>query len=129
MQVDGGGLDAYGHTCARKTDDTLWCWGDNGTGQIGDGSTTVRSSPVQIAGDWTWISCGGQHTCGRKSDGSLWCWGANGGGPLGDGTQTTRHVPTPVTGMMWALLRALGGDGAWGTRRGSARPRRPARPR
>jgi hypothetical protein len=55
-----------GHTAAIKTDGSIWCWGDNTYGQLGDGTTTKRSSPVQVSGSqgWTWkqVMCGGQHT-------------------------------------------------------------------
>ncbi|RAL23131.1 hypothetical protein DL240_09630 [Lujinxingia litoralis] len=67
------------HSCGILDDGTLWCWGNNGSGRLGDGSTTQRSQPTRVAGDgvWTQVSAGGQHTCGVKEDGSLWCWGRN----------------------------------------------------
>ncbi|RDV37885.1 hypothetical protein DV096_12305 [Bradymonadaceae bacterium TMQ3] len=67
------------HSCGILDDGTLWCWGNNGSGRLGDGSSTQRSQPTRVAGDgvWTQVSAGGQHTCGIKEDGSLWCWGLN----------------------------------------------------
>ncbi|RDV37889.1 hypothetical protein DV096_12325 [Bradymonadaceae bacterium TMQ3] len=67
------------HTCGILDDGTLWCWGSNGDGRLGDGSSTPRSQPTRVAGDgvWTQVSAGGLHTCGIKDDGSLWCWGDN----------------------------------------------------
>ncbi|TXD33357.1 hypothetical protein FRC98_20740, partial [Lujinxingia vulgaris] len=67
------------HSCGILDDGTLWCWGNNGSGRLGDGSTTQRNQPTRVAGDGVWIqvSAGGQHTCGIKEDGSLWCWGQN----------------------------------------------------
>ncbi|RAL20011.1 hypothetical protein DL240_19075, partial [Lujinxingia litoralis] len=67
------------HSCGILDDGTLWCWGNNGSGRLGDGSTTQRSQPTRVAGDGVWaqVSAGGQHTCGIKEDGSLWCWGLN----------------------------------------------------
>jgi alpha-tubulin suppressor-like RCC1 family protein len=89
------------HTCARKTDGTLWCWGLNADGQLGDGTNTSRASPVQVmaSGFFIEISAGGYHTCGRKGDGTLLCWGANNVGMVGDGTTTNRSAPVPVTGL------------------------------
>jgi alpha-tubulin suppressor-like RCC1 family protein len=88
------------HTCARKTDGTLWCWGYNIFGQLGDGSTTNRSSPVQVTALGTTVAevaLRGLHSCARKTDDSLWCWGYNIYGQLGDGTTTDRSTPVAVT--------------------------------
>lgn len=75
-QVFAGGT----HSCALRSDNTLWCWGDNRSGQLGVGDTQPRAVPVQVsalgdqvAGAWA----GGAHTCAVKSDGSVWCWGNN----------------------------------------------------
>jgi alpha-tubulin suppressor-like RCC1 family protein len=89
------------HTCARKTDGTLWCWGYNGFGQLGDGTATSSATPVQVAasGFFIEVSAGGYHTCARKSDSTLWCWGDNDVGMLGDGTTTNRSTPVQVTGL------------------------------
>ena len=85
------------HTCAVKTDHTLWCWGNNDSGELGDGGTTTDSAvPVQEhthASDWAAVSAGGDHTCAVKTDHTLWCWGNNDSGELGDGTTTSSAVP------------------------------------
>ncbi len=102
-----------GHTCARKTDGSLWCWGDNSSGQLGDGTTTTRSLPVQVAAlgsQVASVSTGDLHTCARKSDGSLWCWGENADGELGDGTTTTRLGPVQVSGMSAAVAEVVLGS-------------------
>ncbi len=80
------------------TDGTAWCWGYNGSGQLGDGSTTNRLTPVQVSGlsNVQAISAGAYHTCAVLSDGSTWCWGYNDSGRLGDGTTTERHTPVQV---------------------------------
>jgi alpha-tubulin suppressor-like RCC1 family protein len=96
--VTAGGI----HTCAVKTDHTLWCWGDNTYGQVGDGSTTTRTVPVQVSGhatDWAAVTAGLFHTCAVKTDGTLWCWGWNPDGQLGDGTTTSSQVPVHVSGV------------------------------
>jgi alpha-tubulin suppressor-like RCC1 family protein len=77
------------HACARKSDGTLWCWPYNATGQLGDGTTTNKLVPVQVAALGTTVvevTAGYGHTCARKSDGTVWCWGSNAFGELGDGT-------------------------------------------
>src|SRR6185295_1544489 len=79
------------HTCARKGDGTLWCWGANDDGQVGDGTTdTPKPSPVQVAALGTSVvevaAGSAPQTCARKGDGTLWCWGRNEYGQVGDGT-------------------------------------------
>jgi len=117
------------HTVAIKTDGTLWAWGYNSSGQVGDGTTVNRITPVRIGrdNDWITISAGGWHSVAIKRDGSLWAWGNNNGGRVGDGTTTNRNVPTRVimpTGMVITDIStsrnhtvAIGRDGTlwvWG---------------
>ena len=86
----GGGPNVI----AIKTDGTLWCWGRNNTGSIGDNTATNRLTPVTtFAGGTNWKQSSANGAI--KSDGSLWMWGGNGSGQLGDNTTTTRS--TPVT--------------------------------
>jgi alpha-tubulin suppressor-like RCC1 family protein len=85
------------HTCAGKLDGSLWCWGYNMYGRLGDG-TTIGSAVPKRAGtatDWLDVSAGEYHSCARKVDGTLWCWGYNGYGALGDGG-AWRLVPNAV---------------------------------
>ena len=65
---------------AIKTDGTLWGWGENSIGSLGDGTTGSKSSPVQIGSltDWQHASAGGSRTFAIKTDGTLWAWGNNG---------------------------------------------------
>ena len=93
-QVAGGGY----HTSAIKTDGTLWTWGLNSQGQLGDNTTTQRLTPVTtfIGGtNWKQVACGGNNTAAIKTDGTLWTWGFNNSGRLGDNTTIGRL--TPVT--------------------------------
>lgn len=86
------------HTCALLTDASVWCWGQNTHGQLGDGSTTDRAAPVAVEGGhaFTTLYAGGGSTCGITREGEELCWGLNQAGQLGDGTRTNRSVPTPV---------------------------------
>jgi uncharacterized repeat protein (TIGR01451 family) len=94
--VDAG---AY-HTCALKGGQ-VYCWGYNGNGQLGDGTTTQRTTPTLVANGAmgnsgvTAIAVGGYNTCALKG-GQVYCWGWNGYGQLGDGTTTYRTTPTLV---------------------------------
>ena len=73
------------HTVGVKSDGTLWTWGANTDGQLGDNSIIDRWTPVPIGTDkWTAVSAGIIHTMALKSDGTLWAWGDNAYGQLGD---------------------------------------------
>lgn len=71
------------HSMAIKEDGSLWAWGYNKYGQLGDGTTKSTTTPVKIMDDIVHISAGGSHSAGIKADGSLWTWGFNGNGQLG----------------------------------------------
>jgi alpha-tubulin suppressor-like RCC1 family protein len=88
--------------CAAKTNQTLWCWGNNSSGQIGNGNTTNQLTPVQVSSITGVTGVSGSidtHTCARKSDGTAMCWGYNGSKQVGDGTSVQRLTPTAVTGL------------------------------
>jgi len=109
-KLDGGEEQAI----AVKTDGTLWGWGGNGTGAIGDGSTTKRTSPVQIGSltDWDIIACGERSSGGIKTDNTIWTWGSNGKGELGLGDTTNRSSPVQIGTLTdWAdiAMNASGG--------------------
>lgn len=96
------------HTMALKTDGTLWGWGKNSAGEVGNGIATACLSPVQIGGaNWASVSAGDSYTLAVKTDGTLWAWGNNGYGQLGDGTTTYRPSPVQIgTLTNWATVAA-----------------------
>ncbi|HUQ15930.1 MAG TPA: hypothetical protein VM094_07725 [Gemmatimonadales bacterium] len=88
------------HTCGVTSDDRAFCWGLNANGQVGDGTTTSRLTPVAVAGALRFlqISAGFWTTCGVTTDRRAYCWGNNESGQLGDGTTTSRLRPVAVAG-------------------------------
>lgn len=103
----GGGTNWCGiatgdrHIGGVKTDGTLWTWGANSQGQLGDNSTTSRSSPGTTAGggsNWCFLSGGDNHSIGIKTDGTLWTWGMGSSGQLGENSTTTRSSPGTTIG-------------------------------
>ncbi len=128
LSVSSGRItEGYQHTAAIRTDGTLWMWGYNGQGQLGNGTITNSLTPVQVSGgvtNWAQVSAGYYHTAAVRSDGTLWTWGYNGYGQLGDGTTTNRTAPVQVPGNNWVKVEcgihhtlALKSDGslwAWG---------------
>ena len=90
------------HTVAIKSDNTLWAWGYNGTGQLGDNTTSNRLTPVQVtglSGVFVAVAAGGEHTVALKSDNTVWAWGGNNYGQLGDNSVTDRWLPVAVPGL------------------------------
>jgi alpha-tubulin suppressor-like RCC1 family protein len=94
------------HSTALKDDGTVWAWGYNFYGQLGDNTITNRYTPVQVLGpegsgyltNITAISAGSSHSMALKDDGTVWVWGYNDYGRLGDNTTTNRRTPVQVLG-------------------------------
>jgi alpha-tubulin suppressor-like RCC1 family protein len=99
------------HTMALKSDGTVWTWGWNRDGQLGDGTNTDRYTPVQVGGlaGIKAICAGGDHAVALKSDGSVWTWGNNLVGQLGDGTYAYKNTPVEVSGLSGVTAIAAGG--------------------
>lgn len=86
------------HSCAVIEDGAVMCWGANGQGQLGDGTTTDSNIPVQVVGiaNAVRVSAGGTTTCAVLADGTATCWGGNDDGQVGDGTTTDALTPVSL---------------------------------
>jgi len=97
------------HTCGIQADGTMWCWGYNSLGQLGDGTHTDSSVPVQVGNetDWVAVTAGTAHSCGIRADHSAWCWGGNFDGQLGNGTTVSSTTPVQVGKLSnWQAITA-----------------------
>ena len=122
MNVSGWGAMAMGdfHGCAFNSTNSLFCWGANDFGQLGNGGTQAAYVPTASAIGRTFadVSAGGSTTCARTSAGAVFCWGSNNSGQLGNGTTdegeegSTNPTPTPVTGGLTFAEVSVGGDHA-----------------
>lgn len=104
-KISSGGY----HTIAIADDGTLWAWGYNSAGALGDGTTTNRIQPVKIGtdSDWTEIATGSYHSIAIKANGTLWVWGFNNYGQLGTNNLNTLVVPTQIgTDTNWKMAAA-----------------------
>ena len=125
-QVSAGGCNS----AAVRTNGTLWTWGANSFGQLGDNTLVAKSSPVSIAGgftDWKLVSVGEQHAVALRTNGTLWSWGTGSCGTLGDDTIVAKSSPVSVVGGFtdWCqvsaglcntlAIRSTGTLWAWGT--------------
>jgi alpha-tubulin suppressor-like RCC1 family protein len=101
-----------GHSCALMPDQTVWCWGRNTTGQLGDGGTADSLVPlwVKTLAPATGVSAGHDHTCAVSTGSQVWCWGANAFGELGNGTTSVDH-PLPVLVQGIVATQVSAGDG------------------
>jgi alpha-tubulin suppressor-like RCC1 family protein len=113
------------HTCALKGDGTVWCWGRNNEGQLGDGTTEMRTKPVQVAGvsGATGVGVAAHASCALMADKTLTCWGS--GKAWNDGQARTAQAPTQVQGIadvadfdgggeLFCVRFSSGGAKCWG---------------
>ena len=106
-----GRVGATTHTLYLKNDGTVWAWGNNSNGQLGNGTTTDSAFPVQVSGlsGGTAIAAGSGHTIVLKNDGTVWAWGNNSHGQLGNGSTTNSAIPVPVSGLSSSVLAIAAG--------------------
>jgi len=101
------------HTVALRNDGTVWTWGRNDSGQLGNGSTANRHTPVRVQGlsDVIAVSAGSWHTMALRSDGTVWAWGSNIFGQLGQPLTTySRSTPVQVRGLIDIIAISAGGQ-------------------
>jgi alpha-tubulin suppressor-like RCC1 family protein len=98
------------HTCALKAGGSVVCWGNNGVGQLGNGTITNTDRPVAVNGltDAIAVSAGNSHNCAVKANGSVVCWGDNAHGQLGIGTTDFKTIPFAITGLADAVAVSAG---------------------
>ena len=101
-----------GHTCSVMADQSVWCWGQNTTGQLGNGTVADSTVPVPVAGlpPAVAVAGGHDHTCAIDTSQQVWCWGANAFGQLGNGT-TSVDSTAPVQAGTFLGLQVSAGDG------------------
>lgn len=106
----------YAHTCGVTTSGQGYCWGDNSSGQLGNGNILKQAVPAAVSGGLTWasISPGRYFTCGLTTSGVANCWGDNSVGMLGDGTTVGHNTPAPVQGSLTFAAISAGGFHACG---------------
>ncbi len=97
-------------TLALKGDGTVWAWGDNTYGELGNGTTTGSLVPVQVSSvaGVVAIAAGAQHSLALKADGTVWAWGNNTSGQLGNGNTTSSSVPVQVSSLSGVVAIAAG---------------------
>jgi len=100
------------HTCLIASTGTTYCWGANGSGQLGDGSTQAVAKPTAVVANvrFASIAAGLSHTCARTSSGSVYCWGDNDHGQLGDGGRDASDTPTRIS-LSQSLASVTSGSG------------------
>ena len=101
------------HTCfLLDSSNTVKCTGDNSAGQLGDGTTTNATTPVQVSGlsGVAAIATGYDHTCALLSDKTVKCWGKNDDGQLGDGSNTSSNTPVEASSLSDAAALVAGAD-------------------
>lgn len=108
IAISGGS----GHSLALKSDGTVWAWGYNNKGQLGDSTTATRLTPVKTYSltNIVAIAAGDDYSMALRNDGTIWMWGTNGIGQLGDGTITTKIIPIQVLSLSNIIAIATGYD-------------------
>ena len=106
----GGGSLGRSHTCAKRANGEVYCWGSNRYGKIGDGylGIAVPATVDDAPASYTQVAAGGDHSCGLLAGGGARCWGTNDSGQLGNGTTLRSAIPQTVVGLADAVQLAAG---------------------
>ncbi len=122
----GTGPPGSAHTCGFDTGNVAYCWGNNTSGELGDGTNTQRLVPTVVSGGTSiaYLASGNQYTCAVTLGGAGKWWGANAAGQLGDGTTVAKNAPVSVTGVsgldgistgsLFSCATSLGSVYCWG---------------
>lgn len=105
------------HTCLLKADGSIWCWGENSSGQLGDGGNIDSTSPVKVNDpgiSYDSISVSDNFSCGLTSHGAVRCWGNNGSGQLGNGQTADSNTPVQVQGLDSGVISVSASGEKWG---------------
>lgn len=109
--VNNGTISSGNHFSCAIRNGTLYCWGYNAFGQVGNGSASLTSNPTPVMGllsSVTSVALGRHHACAIKNS-ALYCWGYNAFGQLGDGTTANRYSPTLVAGLTSGVMSVAAG--------------------
>jgi alpha-tubulin suppressor-like RCC1 family protein len=100
--------------CGRTTGGEIWCWGDNGAGQLGNGGFAKSATPVKVLAPgnptFAWLDVGLAHACALTASGEAWCWGSNTAGQLGRGFTSTSEA-VPAVAIAGTAFRSVAGGG------------------
>jgi alpha-tubulin suppressor-like RCC1 family protein len=107
MEIKTGSGESANHSCGIKADRSLYCWGSNNKGQLGNNEMSESSIPIKVDENlWINVTTGDAHTCGISQDNFLYCWGYNVFGQIGNETTDDIYEPTRIGNELWTASEA-----------------------